>query len=152
MKKSILITPILLIIFGIKVLAGIIPVCYVKSADRTYFGQKLKFGLTNVKVISDDGAVVKVPIKEVNSYKNGNRYFELRPTVNQNFEINGAAMMEFIKTKCDLTLYRCIKNDGGTPVYEYYVFKNGGFHLLLDLKNASTVLSFFELNANIVLV
>jgi len=111
MKKSFLFTTLLLVIFGLKAMAGNNPVCYVKSGDNTYFGQKLRFGINTVRVISNDGAVVKLPIKEVNAYKNGNRYFELRPTVNSNFETNGNAMMEFVKTRSDLKLYRCLNND-----------------------------------------
>lgn len=147
MKKSFLFTSFILIILGLKVTAGVNPGCYVKSGDKTYFGQKLRFGLTTVKVISDDGAVVKLPIKEVISYANGRRYFESRPTVNSNFETNGYAMMELVKTNNDLKLFRNLKNDVGTPVYEYYVFKKDRFLLLLDKENAANALSFFGITA-----
>jgi hypothetical protein len=143
MKKSILIAAILLFGLYTNVIAGVSPGCYVKSDDKIYFGQKLRFGLTTVRVLSDNGSIVKVPIKEVDSYKQGNRYFELRPTVNSNFETEGNAMMELLKTKGDLKLYRCLKKDVGAPVYDYYVFKKERFHLLLDKDNAATVLSFF---------
>lgn len=149
MKKTFLFTTLLLVILGLKAMAGNNPVCYVKSGENTYFGQKLKFGINTVKIISNDGAVVKLPIKDVNSYRNGNRYFELRPTVNSYFETNGNALMELVKTRSDLKLYRCLKNDAGAPVYDYYVFKKECFHLLLNKENAANVLSFFGLEARV---
>ncbi len=143
MKKIILVTALLFIGLYANVIAGDKPSCYVKSGDKIYFGQKLKFGLTTVKLISDNGTVLKVPRKEVISYSNGKRYFELRPTVNKNFEANGYAMMELLNTYNDLKLYRYLTSDAGTPCYEYYVFDKECFHLLINEDNAATVLPLF---------
>ena len=149
MKKLFVITIIFLTSLGIQVKAGYDYGCYVKSGNKIYFGQKLKFGLSAVKVISDDGTQVEVPIKEVNAYMKDNRYFELRPTVNKNYEISGYAMMELLKTNCDLKLYRSLTKDSETPVYEYYVFNNDRFHLLLDKENAANVCAFFGIKARL---
>jgi len=145
MKKLILITPLILIVFGLKAMAVVIPGCHVKTVDKTYFGVKLKTGLLKMEIIADDGSVVKVPINEVNSYTNGKSYFELLPTVDKNYKTNGYAMMELVKTYNELRLYRCLNYDAGTPFYDYYVFKKDCFHLLLDKKSAPTVLSLFGL-------
>ena len=64
MKKSIFLVAVMLICFGIKTFAGNPDdICYVKTADKVYFGQDIKMGLVYTKVISADGTVAKLKTK-----------------------------------------------------------------------------------------
>jgi len=147
MKKSILIAALLIIGLYTNVMAEVKPSCYVKSGDKTYYGQNLKIGAYAIKITSDDGKVVKVPIRKVQSFTDGKRLFELLPTVNDRYDTTDFRIMEYVKSKNGLKLFFFYNSEMEHPGREFYVFNNERLYLKLDQKNAANVLSFFEIEA-----
>jgi hypothetical protein len=147
MKKSILFTTVILISLGLNVLADSNPACYLKTGEKVYFGQKLKIGLISTKIISDDGTVIKVPNKNVKSYMDGTRLFELLPVVGVNYDTTGFALMEFVTSRNRLKLYSYYNQKVDPSIKEFYVFKDDMLFLKLNQTNTASVLSFFGIEA-----
>jgi len=143
MKKSIFIIALILMGFGIKAVAGNPDVCYVKTADKVYFGQDLKMGLLTTKIVSADGTITKVKTNEVKSYMHDNRLFELMPLICEEGDTMCYDFMEYLTSRSGLKLYRyrcCMNCD---VRYGYFVFKDDKLHLRVNLMNAEAVLPFF---------
>ncbi len=147
MKKILIITALALSGFCANVLAGVKPACYVKTAEEVYFGHKLRIGLLNTKIISEEGKTVKVPNKKVLSYTNGFRLFELLPLADNKTETPELVLMEYITSRSGLKLYCYENNPDRTAVKEYFVFSDGQLHIRIDQSNAANVLSFFGINS-----
>ena len=147
MKKSLVIAVLFLIGLNANVMAGSNPACYVKTAEEVYFGHKLKIGLLNTKIISEEGKIVKVPNKKVLSYTNGSRLFELLPLADNKTETPKLVLMEYITSRSGLKLYCYENNSDRTTVKEYFVFSNGQLHIRIVQSNAANVLSFFGINS-----
>jgi len=147
MKKIILITALLFIGLYTNVMAGEKPACYVKTGDKTYFGQKIKTGSFAIKITSDDGKVVKVPIHKVKSYSDGSRLFELLPVVNDEYDTTYFRIMEFATSRNGLRLFSFYNPELEKPGREIYVFNKERLYLKLDQKNAANVLAFFGIKA-----
>jgi hypothetical protein len=143
MKKSLIIMALLLVFFGAVAIAGGESTSYVKTGDHVFFGQNLKKGLFNTKIISSDGTVTKIPNRDVVSYMHNSRLFENLPVIGESNGILGHSMMEYITTKSGLNLYRYDCPNGLDTKSCYFVFKDGKFYLRVDPKNAMTVLPFF---------
>jgi len=143
MKNIILIFVLTLLSVGVKAKSDVKNVSYVKTGDEVYIGQDLKIGLFNYKVIDLNGAVTKVPIRNVVAYSHNSRIFEYLPVVCETNDTSCFAMMEYITSKSGLNLYRYSCPDGNEERYEYFVFKKGQFHLRIDQKNAKTTLPYF---------
>ncbi len=143
MKKSILILALILFGFVANAMVGEKNLSYVKTGNEVYFGQDLKMGLFNFKVIDSEGTVTKIPNRDVVAYTHNSRTYEYLPVMCKTNGIECYAMMELIKVKSGLNLYRYTGFDGRNQKYEYFIFKNGEFHLRIDQQNAKTVLPFF---------
>ena len=153
MKKSVLIVMIIMMAFGLKLFAGE-DISYVKAGDKTYLGTEVKVGLFNTKIFTLEGTIVKVPNTKVDAYMHNNHLFERLPVVCQNNVVQCLALMEYVTSRSGLRLYRysSIYADSDPWMnkfeiaklhYDYYVFKDGAFYLLIDEKNATTSLPFF---------
>ena len=127
--------------------AGAIPggesTSYIKTGDQVYFGQNLKRGLFNTKIISSDGTVTKIPNHDVVAYMHDSRLFEYLPVIGESNNILCYSMMEYITTKAGLRLYHYECPYGTETKSCFFVFKDGKFYLRVDPKNALTVLPFF---------
>jgi len=152
MKK--IIALMMMVMFTLALTAGDESINYVTSGGKTYFCQKVKFGLFCAKVMNNEGKVVKIPFSEVDSYCCKGKLFERLPLVIDGVETDRTALMEYITSRNGLRLYRyceygeCgeIANSTYKPAhlqFEYYVFQDGKFYLQVDQKNARTVLPFF---------
>jgi hypothetical protein len=141
MKKSLAIITLIFLCFGMEVMAGGYVTSYVKTKDQVYFGQDVRLGLFNYRVVSNDGTVTKVRNSEVMAYTKDSNLYENLPVF---FEDKASwQMLQFVTVKQGLSLYsincyreKCTKS-------EYFVFKNGEFYLAVDQRNAKTVLPFF---------
>lgn len=153
MKKSAIIVIMFMIAFGVKLFAGE-EVSYVKASGKTYLGTEVKFGLTNVKIITLEGQTVKIPIKKVDAYMHDSHLFERLPVVCANNVTECLALMEFVAGRSGLRLYRyssvysdydplTLKVEKAKVHDDYYVFKDGEFYLRIDRKNAASALPFF---------
>ena len=143
MKKSIVIAAILLIGIGFNVIAGDAPACYVKVGDKVYFGEQLKIGLINTKIIKEDGTVYKFPNKQVDSYLKGSKLYMLLPMVDKHYNTTENVMMEYVASRSDLKLFRYYNGEIGKNVSEYQIFKGGEIYLRIDNDNAENILPFF---------
>lgn len=146
MRNSLFILVLLLLGIGAKAAVGRESVTYLKTANEIYFGQDLKIGLLNSKIISSDGSVIKVPNRDVMSYMHNSRLFELLPVICEPGDTLCFAMMEYITTRSGLRLYRynCYENSG--IKCHYFIFKDGKYYLHIDQRNALTVLPFFGIH------
>lgn len=143
MKKSVLTIALILICFGIKAVAGNPDVCYVKTADKVYFGQNIKMGFINTKVISADGTITKVKNNDIKSYMHDNRLFELMPLICEKGDTLCYDFMERMSSRSGLNLYRykcCLDCD---VRYAYFVFKDDKLYLRVNQMNAESILPFF---------
>jgi hypothetical protein len=127
---------------------------YVTFSGKTYFCQKATPGLFNMNLTMDDGTILKVPLKKVDAFYCKGHLCERMPVFCEGAPANCTALMQYITTRNGFRLYkRCEYNECGNlsdNTYkkahlevEYYVFKDGKFHLQVNQANASSVLSFF---------
>jgi len=143
MKSTILIFVLILAGLGLKAGNEGKIVSYVKTDNNVYFGQDVKMGLFNTKVIALDGTVTKVPYRDVVAYMDDSRLYEYLPVVCEKNDTSCYAMMEYVTTRSNLNLYRYPSYKSGEKRFVYYIFKGGQFHLRIDQKNAKTALPFF---------
>lgn len=127
---------------------------YVTTGGKTYFCEKMNKGLFNVKITLDDGTILKVPFGKVDSYCCKGRLFERLPVKCAGAPEDCTALMEYITSRNGLRLYKyCEFGECGNlcdntykKAHEqqaFFVFQDGKFYLLVDQKNAPTVLPFF---------
>jgi hypothetical protein len=147
MKQSTLIATILFIGIYANAMAGFKPGCYVKTSEEIYFGQKVKVGLLNTKIIAANGTTVKVRNSEVKSYMNGTSLYRLLPLVDTNPYTPQLVMMKYITSRSGYTLYSFTTYIDDSLVHEYFVYENEKLHVRIDPKNASSVLNYFEIDA-----
>jgi hypothetical protein len=156
MKKSILITALIMLAYGTMAYAGE-KVCYLTANGNTYFGMNLKQGLFKTKIVSTDGKMFKVKNREIDAFSDGNHLYEKLPVICENNDTVCMAMMEYLTSREGLKLYRytCFyeDNDASTSTfkkasehYGYFVFKDGKFYLRIDEKNASEAFPFFGID------
>ena len=156
MKKLVFITMMLMVAIGLKLFAAN-EISYVKANGKIYLGTEVKFGLSNTRITTLEGKIVKVPNARVEAYMHNDRLFERLPVVCQDNAVACMALMEFVASRSGLRLYRyssiyedmdplANKFEKAKEHYDYYVFKDGMFYLLITRKNAATVLPFFGLD------
>jgi hypothetical protein len=144
MKRSILITALILICFGIKAIAAGPDVCYVKTADKVYFGQDVKKGVIHTKIISADGTVAKVETRDIKSYMHDGKRYDLKALICPNGDTLCYNFLEYVTTRSGLTLYRfeCCENMRD-HVLVYFVYKDEKLYVRVNQYNAESVLPFF---------
>lgn len=147
MKKFTLITALILLFAATQVLAGGESVSYVKTNGKVYFGQDLKRGLFNTKIISTDGTVLRIPNTKVVAYMHDSKLFEYLPVVCEDNDTICFAMMEYITSRSGLKLYRYSCYDNKDTTYGYFVFKDNKFYLSITKENAASTLPFFGIAA-----
>lgn len=143
MKKYTLFTALILFFAATQVLAGGESISYVKAGGKVYFGQNLKRGLFNIKIISTDGTVLRIPNQQVTAYMHDSKLFEYLPVVSENKDTLCFAMMEYITSRSGLKLYRYSCYDKNVTSYGYFVFKDNKFYLSINKENAASTLPFF---------
>ena len=152
MKKLSLILMLVMSVLMLK--AGGKGTSYVTVGDQTYFCQSLKSGIVNLNMTMDDGTIVKVPYKKVESYSTNGRLFERLPVMCKDAPANCTAMMEYITSRNGFRLYKYCKVQEHGELYDgsykkaheeftYFVFRDGKFHMQVTPENAKSVLPFF---------
>jgi hypothetical protein len=144
MKRSIVFTALILICFGIKAIAAGPDICYVKTADKVYFGNDVKKGMVYTKIISSDGTITKVANNEIKSYMHEGKRFDLLPlTCPDTRDTLCFAFMEYLTSKSGLKLYRYECCELRDHVMVYFVYKDDKLYLGVNHNNAESVLPFF---------
>jgi hypothetical protein len=129
---------LILICFGIKAIASEPDYCYVKTADKTYFGLDLKIGLVHTRIVQPDGTFAKVNNRDVIAYKHHDQLFMLMPVICDKSDTLCMAMMEFVGTKKDCAIFRyCCKSKDDDRLSDamtnhFFVYKNGKFIRRID--------------------
>lgn len=127
----------------------------VADNGAVYFYKKLKFGFTNIQIISLDGTKIKIPNMGIKAYSYKGHQFELLPITNCKGDTLGYAFMEFISKRNGSRLFRycsnCINYDPLNGViaplnklYRYYVVKSGKIKLISCLEDFSELMTFYK--------
>ena len=143
MKNTILISVLLLLCAGAQAFTGSKDISYLKTRDTVYFGQDLKIGLFNSKIISADGSTVKISNRDITGYLHDSQIFDYLPVIIESNEILCYTMMQLITARSGLSLYRYNCYDENNIKSSYFVFKDSKFYLRIDQRNALSVLPFF---------
>ena len=151
MKKILMFIALILICFGIKAQSEKADICYVKTGDHVYFGQDLKIGIIQTRIILADGTVEKVKNRDVKAFMHDGKLYELMPVICAKHDTVCLALMEFIASKSGMKLYRyyCTR-DENNPRYIYFVFKDGKFYSRVeDAESAKEVLPKFGIKVKV---
>ena len=147
----------LILVMSVLILsAGEETASYVTFGGKTYFCQKATPGLFNINLTMEDGTTLKVPLNKVDAFYCKGHLCERMPVICDGTPTNCTALMEYITSRNGYRLYkRCECNECGDLwdntykkshlQFEYYVFKDGKFHLQLTRDNAASVLQFFNI-------
>lgn len=128
---------------------------YVTVEGKNYFSEDVKIGPNNVRLTTEDGLILKAPLKKVDAFMVDGKLYERLPLICCKGKSKGTALMEFISQRNDLRLYRFhVCNEGdklGCRFYDesndetvLFVFREGQLYLRVDKNNAETVLPFFH--------
>jgi len=130
---------------------------YVSINGKTYFCESVKSGLFNMNLTLNDGTIMKVPFKKVDSYSCKGRLFERLPVMCKGEPSNCTALMEYVATRNGFRLFRhCEYGECGNMwdnsykkahlQVEYYVYKDGKLHFQATTDNIESVLDFFNID------
>jgi hypothetical protein len=147
MRKSIIAIALFLLTVSFGLQAANEPDCYVNTGKKVYFGNKIRIGLFNTKIVEPDGSVVKVRNTEVKSYMNGSKLFELKTITDNDPETPETAMLEYISARSGYTLYAYNYAASQSTGKSYFVFKDGKYFIPVTHNTAASILSFFGLKA-----
>lgn len=128
---------------------------FVVANGVTYSCQSMRIGVAQTRIMTTDGAVVKVPNHNVQAYRLNGHEYKLLPVLNAFGDTIDHAFMELITTCKGYILYRycsnCSKYDplNGeiapmNHIYRYYISRNGSLKLLSNEDKAIEILSFFN--------
>jgi hypothetical protein len=130
---------------------------YVQTKNDIVYYSKISFGPTKARLILDNGKKITLMNNELIAYKKDGRIFEKLPLFVNNKPTKKEVFMEVLKYTNGMKLYRyhnyldgynfMYSTNSATPVNEYYVFKNGNYHLQLDANNYQTVFNFFGIKS-----
>jgi len=144
MKRSIMIMALMLICFGIKAIAAGPDVCYVKTADKVYFGKDVKKGVLHTKIIAADGTITKLETHDIKSYMHDGKRYDLLALICPNGDTLCYNFLEYVTTRSGLKLYRyeCCENQRD-HVLVYFVYKDDKLYLRVNQMNAESIFPFF---------
>ena len=145
---------LLLVITALALRAGEETTNYLTSGGKTYFCRKVRSGLFCANIVTSDGFTLKIPYSKVDAVYRDGKLYERLPVIYEGAAQGKTALMEYITSRNGLRLYKyCEYGECGDllrcnykPAHlqvVYYVFKDGEFYLLVDCKNAASVLPFF---------
>ena len=150
MKNSILIIALILICFGIKAIASEPDLCYVKTADKVYFGTDIKMGLLHTRIVLPDGTFAEVDNRDITAYKDHNKLCLLMPVICNNSDTLCFELMEYVTTKNGYLVYkyccsRDTEDDRLTTCAKknyFFVFKDGKFYRRIDEEQTEALAAF----------
>jgi len=127
---------------------------YVTVEGKTYFSNDVKIGYSNLRMTTDDGLMLKAPLKKVDAYMVNGKLCERLPLICHDGKYKGSALMEFVVQHNGLRLYKfycCNQNEReGCRFYDkkqneamFFIFKDNELYLRINEKNAGTVFDFF---------
>lgn len=119
---------------------------------KVYYSDHARVVFNKIRMETEDGLTLVLPLKEVDAYKVRGRVYHRLPLVCKNGREKGDALLELVGYRNGLSLYRCSRPDedlgccfedtsGHSAIY--FVYKEGEFYLNVDEENAWTVFPFF---------
>jgi hypothetical protein len=132
---------------------------YVCMNGVTYFSEDIKIGITNARITTENGMILKAPLSKVDAYRVNGKLFERLPLICVDGKNKGTALMELVTQHNGLRLYKfhpgsqeapanCRFNDKENTECIYFVYKDGQLYLHVNQTNASTVFPFFHVKYN----
>ena len=127
---------------------------YIIMGDETFFCDDIRVGPSSFKITTLNGVNVRISTGSIDAYSKDGSFFEKLPVVNKNQDTSGWAFMQYLASRDEYKLYRYCSNCSHydpatgeiapvTPVYRYYIFKNGSFVTVTDDHNAKNLLKRF---------
>jgi hypothetical protein len=121
----------------------------------TYFSEDVKIGVTNARISTDNGMILKAPLSKVDAYRVNGKLYERLPLICVDGKSKGTALMEFITQHNGLRLYKLNTSSSEAPgscrfidktnsECVYFVYKEGQLYLYVNQANAETVFPFFH--------
>lgn len=119
---------------------------------KIYYSDHAKVVFNKIRMETEDGLTLVLPLKEVDAYKVKGRVYHRLPLVCTNGKEKGEALLELVGYRNGLSLYRCARPDDSLGcLFEdisgnagiYFVYKDGEYYLNVDEENAWTVFPFF---------
>jgi hypothetical protein len=133
---------------------------YVTVGEKTYFSDDIKIGLTNVRIVTEDGITLLAPLKNVDSYMIDGKVYDRLPLVCLSGTVKCSTLMELVAFRNGLRLYKynsggenrnlgcCFADESGVKAM-FFVYQDGELHLRVDEKNVKTVFPFFHLKIKV---
>jgi hypothetical protein len=149
MKKMIVLFALVLVAFTGKVGAEM---NYVTVDGKTYFSEDVRVGLSNVRIETEEGLMLKASLKKVDALMVEGKLWERLPVYCCKGKYMGNELLEFVTQRNDLRLYKiqsgdcklgCGFFDNKDREARYFIYKEGKIYLRIDEKNAETVFGFF---------
>jgi len=115
--------------------------------------KRVNIGITNARIVLDNGEKIILPVDEINSYSLNDKMFTKLPLHKNGQPTGKMAFMELVKTRGDLSFYRYGRYDTESMhpselVYDYFVFSGNKLHLELNNATLPSVCKFFNLSYN----
>jgi hypothetical protein len=142
MKKSLLIMGLMLICFSMKVFAGGNDECFVKVGDKVYIGNDLKMGLVYTKLYLEDGSMTKFRNKDITAYRHHDKMYMLLPVICERNDTLCMAMMQYINTKAEYSIFKYCCPDNGDL---FFVYKDKKFYRRLNSSIAREELGNYDI-------
>ena len=119
---------------------------------KIYYSDHARVFFSKIRMETEDGLTLVLPLKEVDAYKVNGRVYHRLPLVCENGKEKGNALLELVGYRNGLSLYRCSRPDqdlgcrfedtsGHAGIY--FVFKNGEYYMSVNEESAWTVFPFF---------
>ena len=127
-------------------------ICYAIVAGKSYFSEEVKVLFNRIRMHTEDGMVLTVPLSKVDAYSVDGRIFHRLPLVSKSGKEKGSALLEVVAHRNGLTLYRyystdkslgCWFEDNKGKTGMYFVYSGDEYHVSVDERNFRTLMPFF---------
>jgi hypothetical protein len=149
MKRTIVITSLIMICFGIKAIAAAPDDCYLKTGDNFYSGKDIKMGLIHTKIFYSDGTYTEVDNRDITAYRHHNKVYMMMPVICDKNDTLCLAMMEYITAKKGFSVFRycCTNSDDAFSRYVskrdvFFIYKDGKFYKRIEEEQTEALKSF----------
>jgi len=131
---------------------------YVVIEGKNYFSEEVKVGMRNIRMTTDEGLTLKVPLKKVDAYMVEGKIFERQPLICCDGKVKRTALLELVAQRNGLRLYKlhsddcrlgCCFLDKNEMETIYLVYKEGNLHVRVNETNAPTLFEFFRVPCKI---
>ncbi len=118
---------------------------YIVTTDEVNYFEKVRYGISSVILGIKNSGKVRYDSEDVIAFRKDGHTFERVPVIFNNKETGKYTFMELVAYRNGFKLYRHSYYTGiNSPTsYEFFVFKDGCFHVSFDEKNFKSLSEFF---------